>query len=91
MGMQSLVSLSTGLRGASTTYFTGTLTGVVHGVVPSTGHRPEIGGLVRLAALLVGAVAGGVVLRFAPLWTPLLQLGLVAAAVLLALACGRRR
>ena len=82
MGVQSALSMSTGLRRASTTYLTGTLTGLAQGAVAPS--RPA--GLGRLVALLAGAVAAGFVLRFAPLWTPALPLALLAAAVVLALA-----
>ncbi len=84
MGLQSVLTLSTGLRRASTTYLTGTLTGVVQGVIEPSRHRPDGAGLLRLFAFLVGAVAGGLLVRFAPLWTPVLPLVLVVAATVMA-------
>jgi uncharacterized membrane protein YoaK (UPF0700 family) len=89
MGVQSALTLSTGLRGASTTYLTGTLTGVVQGAVAPSRHRPDRAGLQRLSAFLLGAVAGGFLLRFAPLWTPVLPLVLVAAATVVGAAARR--
>jgi uncharacterized membrane protein YoaK (UPF0700 family) len=107
MGIQSGLTLNTGLRGASTTYFTGTLTDVVRGglggprsrdagdgrhTASARGYRPDRPGLVRLLALFLGALAGGLVLRVAPLWTPVLPLTLVAGAMAVAmLGCLRRR
>ncbi len=85
MGVQSAVTLGTGVRGASTTYLTGTLTTVMRVLVRGP-HRlgASAGGAVRLAALLAGAAAGGLVLRFAPLWAPALAAALVVAVVVVA-------
>jgi uncharacterized membrane protein YoaK (UPF0700 family) len=91
MGVQSALTLSTGLRGVSTTYLTGTLTAVVQGAIASSGHRSDRPGLVRLVALLLGAVAGGFVLRLAPPWTPVVPLALVAGAVVVATTSYPRR
>lgn len=91
MGAQSVLTLSTGRRRASTTYLTGTLTAVVQGAIEPVRHRPDRGGLLRLGTLLLGALAGGLLLRFAPLWTPVLPLALVTAVVILAVVLGRSR
>ncbi len=81
MGVQSALPISSGGRGASTTYLTGTLTGVVRtAVLDPHGFTAGPGGVARLLALLCGAAAGAVLLRFAPLWAPVPSLLLVAAA-----------
>lgn len=84
-GIQSVLTISSGIRGASTTYLTGTLTKVVRGVVGDP-HRfaAGAGGVARLGALLAGAVLGAVLLRVAPLAAPALAAALVVAVVLVA-------
>jgi uncharacterized membrane protein YoaK (UPF0700 family) len=91
-GMQSAVTISVGVRGASTTYLTGTLTDVVRTVVGDP-HRfgASAGGASRLAALLCGAAIGALALRVAPLWAPVLTAALVAAVVVIAGTLDRRR
>jgi uncharacterized membrane protein YoaK (UPF0700 family) len=85
MGIQSAATISSGVRGASTTYLTGTLTSVVRTVAVDP-HRfgAGAGGAVRLVALLCGATVCTLVLRVAPLWAPALPAVLVAAVALLA-------
>ncbi|GAA3240446.1 DUF1275 family protein [Dactylosporangium siamense] len=91
MGVQSVVTISSGVRDASTTYLTGTLTGVVRaGVLDPHGFRSGLGGASRLLALLCGAVVGAVLLRVAPLWAPVPALLLVAAAAVAAITARRR-
>ncbi|WP_327009961.1 DUF1275 family protein [Dactylosporangium sp. NBC_01737] len=90
MGVQSTVTLGSGVAGASTTYLTGTLTGLVRHAVAGPHHVTGTGGAARLGALLCGAAAGTVVLRVAPLWAPALAAALVAAAVAAALVAGAR-
>jgi uncharacterized membrane protein YoaK (UPF0700 family) len=87
MGVQSALTISSGVRGASTTYLTGTLTGVVR-TVAGDPHRfaASAGGAARLVALLCGAVVGAVLLRVAPLWAPAVPAALVAAVVVVAAA-----
>jgi uncharacterized membrane protein YoaK (UPF0700 family) len=72
MGMQSAAVRQLG--DMSTTYLTGTLTGVVEGL--TTGRKPE--GLARslgvLAALIVGALISATVTAHAPGWLPLVVL-----------------
>lgn len=84
MGVQSAVTLATGVRGASTTYLTGTLTDVVRGLTSTRRGAGVSGEAARLGALLCGAVAGALVLRAAPLWAPVLPAVLVAAVLLVA-------
>jgi uncharacterized membrane protein YoaK (UPF0700 family) len=92
MGIQSVVTISSGIRGASTTYLTGTLTSVVRTVTVDP-HRfaASAGGIARLAALLSGAALGALVLRVAPLWASVLPAALVAAVVVVAAALSRGR
>ncbi|MCX4513887.1 DUF1275 domain-containing protein [Streptomyces sp. NBC_01619] len=93
MGMQSAITIGSGVRGASTTYLTGTLTTVVRGL--TTGRPPRLAGAAdgaaRLGALLVGATVGALLLRFAPLWAPVLPAVLVGAVVVIASASPRGR
>jgi uncharacterized membrane protein YoaK (UPF0700 family) len=91
MGVQSVITISSGVRGASTTYLTGTLTGVVRAVAGDP-HRfaAGAGGAARLGALLCGAAVGALVLRVAPSWALALPAALVAAvAISAALTCHR--
>nr|WP_205863471.1 YoaK family protein [Planosporangium thailandense] len=87
MGLQSAITINSGVRGASTTYLTGTLTKVAHSLTVDP-HRfaAGAGGLARLAALLCGAAAGALVLHVAPLWAPLLPAAIVAAVAVSAAA-----
>jgi uncharacterized membrane protein YoaK (UPF0700 family) len=87
MGMQSMVTISSGVRRASTTYLTGTLTSVVRvGTVDPHRFAAGAGGAARLAALLCGAIVGALVLRVAPSWALALPAALVAAVVVVATA-----
>jgi uncharacterized membrane protein YoaK (UPF0700 family) len=90
MGLQSAATVASGLPGATTTYLTGTLTTAIRTmvVVPhglASGSRP----LQRLAALLAGAIAGGLMQRAALGWAPALAAGIIAAVV--AIATARQR
>ena len=92
-GVQTAVTVSAGLRGASTTYLTGSLTDLVRGVVLDP-HRftAGTGGLSRLAGLVCGAVLGAWLLRAAPAWALAPAAALVVAAVAAGLpALGRQR
>jgi uncharacterized membrane protein YoaK (UPF0700 family) len=91
-GMQSAVTISSGVRAASTTYLTGSLTDVVRRVVLDP-HRfaAGAGGMSRLLALLGGAVLGALTLRVAPLWAPALAAALVVAVVIVAAGLPRRK
>jgi uncharacterized membrane protein YoaK (UPF0700 family) len=84
MGVQSMVTITSGVPDASTTYLTGTLTTVIRTLI-STPHQfaAAAGGAGRLAALLCGAVAGALLLRVAPLWAPVLPPVLLAAVVVI--------
>lgn len=82
MGMQSAAVRQLG--DMSTTYLTGTLTGVVEGL--TTGRKPD--GLARslgaLAALIVGALISATVTAHVPGWLPLVVL--LPLAVVLAVS-----
>ncbi len=90
MGMQSTVTLSSGVRGASTTYLTGTLTTLVRTVTGRRRFAAVRGDAARLGALLLGAMVGVAMLRVAPLWAPVVPVGLVCGVVVAA-AVARRR
>jgi uncharacterized membrane protein YoaK (UPF0700 family) len=81
-GMQSVVTINSGIGGASTTYLTGTLTDVVRNVVLDP-HRFAAGrgALSRLLGLLGGAVLGALMLQAAPTWAPTLAAALILGAL----------
>jgi uncharacterized membrane protein YoaK (UPF0700 family) len=92
MGIQSAVTISSGVSGASTTYLTGTLTAAVRSLAADPRRiTPVAATAVRLAALLCGAAGGALVLRVAPLWAPALPAALVGAVVTIAAVLGRGR
>jgi uncharacterized membrane protein YoaK (UPF0700 family) len=72
MGMQSAGVARLAIPGLSSTYLTGTLTGVVAALVARTDYEQVRRGLLALAALAVGAAIGGLlvigVAWAAPLW-----------------------
>jgi uncharacterized membrane protein YoaK (UPF0700 family) len=76
MGGQSSVAQ---LLGQSTTYMTGTLTGAVSDLATGDGRRWPA--LRQLAAIVLGAVAGGLALAHLPAVVPALAALLAAAAV----------
>jgi uncharacterized membrane protein YoaK (UPF0700 family) len=85
LGMQSSTTQRFGVSGLSTTYLTGTLTGVVIRLTSGRGIRESFGSLQVLAGLIAGAVLGGALTRWAPAAAPLVQLvgvGGVIAVVL---------
>ena len=91
MGLQSAATLSTGVPEASTTYMTGALTSFMRAVATDP-HLNLIGaaggGAARLLSLFAGALIGALILRFAPSWTPVFPVVLVAGTVVLAAALG---
>jgi len=63
----------------------GTLTRVIRVLTSSPHHFAAVAdGVSRLVALLCGAIAGALLLRFAPLWAPVLPAMLVAAVAAIA-------
>jgi uncharacterized membrane protein YoaK (UPF0700 family) len=84
MGVQSSLVRVVGGQGMSTTYLTSTLTRLVWDL----GHHARLswGDPARCAALVAGAVAGGLLVGHAAVWTP----APAAAAAVLAAAWWRR-
>ncbi|MBP2704225.1 DUF1275 domain-containing protein [Microbispora sp. RL4-1S] len=79
MGLQSGAARSFGISGLSTTFFTGTLTGVLS--TPNGGRRMRLHSVALLSALTVGAAGGGcLAVRVVPV-APALPAALVAAGL----------
>ncbi|MET0418435.1 MAG: YoaK family protein [Actinoplanes sp.] len=89
-GIQSVVTVGAGVRGASTTYLTGSLTELVRRRVLDPHRFADVGGVGRLAGLVAGAVLGTVVLRTAAIWAPVLAAALVIAVIAVARTLSRR-
>ena len=81
LGIQTSTVQRFGVSGMSTTYLTGTLTTVVIRLARGRGVR-EVGTLEILLGLVVGAGIGAVLVEFAPVAVPAVQL-LTLGAVLL--------
>lgn len=85
MGLQSAAVASLGGSGISTTYMTGTLTRLLMGIAgPTDGQWVDWWSLARLAALVVGAIVGAVLIRTVSLAVPFVPLVAVGTAVLIA-------
>lgn len=89
MGGQSVVASHLGSDGLSTTYLTGTLTGLVSGLVKARG----LGGVdpaagIALLTLILGAGAGAVLVEFGADAFPVLPL--LAVSAVLAISLGER-
>ncbi|GGG23812.1 DUF1275 family protein [Rhodococcoides trifolii] len=83
MGVQSAAFTLAGIPGVSTTYFTGTLTGLVAGLVTGGGmNRPAAS---ALCALLIGASATGLAVSRAEVYAVLIPFFLVLGALVLSL------
>ncbi|MGI5524511.1 YoaK family protein [Micromonospora sp. CA-259024] len=89
-GVQSVITVGAGIRGASTTYLTGSLTELVRRRVVDPHRFADLGGVGRLAGLVVGAVLGTVALRAAPTWAPVPAAVLVLAVIAAAVGLTRR-
>ena len=84
MGMQSDAVAALGVAGVTSTYVTGTLTGLLRGIVVGGEDVPDrLRRAAVLAGLLVGAVVGGVLLVEARRFAPVLPLA-VTVTVLVA-------
>ena len=83
MGIQSAAVNQMGLGNVSTTFLTGTLTGLVSAIARPEGKRAGLRRPGVLVGLVVGAVLAGVLLANAPAVVPLLPLAAVAAVALL--------
>ncbi|MFE9194413.1 YoaK family protein [Micromonospora sp. NPDC007208] len=89
-GIQSVITVAAGVRGASTTYLTGSLTDLVRRRVVDPHRFADVGGIGRLAGLVTGAVLGTVVLRTAPTWASVPAAVLVVAVIAIAIGLTRR-
>lgn len=90
LGLQSSAIQRFGVSGLSTTYLTGTLTTTI---VHLSSGRPLRGVVLNvrlLAALVVGAAAGGLLAMHAMRAVPLLQVGGVGVVILMAMAAIER-
>jgi len=83
MGIQSAAVNQMGLGNVSTTYLTGTLTGLVSAITRPDGKRAGLRRPSVLIGLVLGAVLAGVFLANVPAVVPLLPLAAVAAVILL--------
>jgi uncharacterized membrane protein YoaK (UPF0700 family) len=86
MGMQSDAVAALGVAGVTTTYVTGTMTGLLRGlVIGGDDIQNRLRRAAVLGGLLIGAVVGGVLLIEARRFTPVLPLavtvGVLATAV----------
>jgi uncharacterized membrane protein YoaK (UPF0700 family) len=91
LGIQSSTVQRFGVNGLSTTYLTGTLTTVVMKLAGGKGLREVQGSLQILFGLVAGAAAGAGLVEVAPLLAPVLQIGCVAAVIVVAVVVSRRR
>lgn len=82
MGIQTGAVRGIGLSGLSTTYMTGTLSGVLADIV--TGGRVRWRGVLLLAALFVGAGGGALLVVNAATVAPALPVGLLAVVLVAA-------
>jgi uncharacterized membrane protein YoaK (UPF0700 family) len=90
MGVQSAAARRCAVSGVSTTYITGTLTGLMAELVAVAGAPEDWGRLVGvLGALVAGAVVGGMAVTLLPSGAALLP-GAVVAVVVAAAAAGFR-
>jgi len=91
MGIQSSAVNQMGLGNVSTTFLTGTLTGLVSSLARPDGNRAGLRRPGVLLGLLAGATLGGVFLAVAAAVVPLLPLAAVASAMLLGSGAVRPR
>lgn len=78
MGVQSAAVARLGRM--SSTYMTGTLTGVLTALVTRSGHEGLWRDVSALAGVAIGALAAGLLISFAPAWLPAAVLAPQAAA-----------
>jgi uncharacterized membrane protein YoaK (UPF0700 family) len=82
MGLQGGAVARLGVSGVTTTYVTGTLTGLIGGLAVGSGAQKELGRrAVVLVALLLGAACGAVLLTYARSEAPALPLAITVAVV----------
>src|SRR6478672_3072905 len=87
MGLQSAAFRLVPVPGVTTTYFTGTLTSLLVGLV--TSGRNNVAALIALLALLAGAVLAGLLVAHAAVAAVLLPVALLAVVIVVSTA--RRR
>ena len=82
MGMQSDAVAALGVAGVTTTYVTGTMTGLLRSLVLKDADVPDrLRRTAVLAGLLLGAVAGGVMMVEVRRFAPVLPLAVTASVV----------
>jgi uncharacterized membrane protein YoaK (UPF0700 family) len=85
MGIQSAITRALAIPGVSTTYVTGTMTGVLADLALRSAGGRSIGRRVAVvASVAVGALCASVLLRFTPLLAPVFPLAVTGIAVLTA-------
>lgn len=90
MGVQSAAVRRIGLSNLSTTYMTGTLTGLVADLARrSPGSGASVWAGARLAALVAGAAVSALLLQLATPLAPLLPVALLVAVIATALLASR--
>lgn len=83
MGIQSAAVMDMGLKEVSTTFLTGTLTGLVGSLAARDGRRVGLRRPGVLFGLASGAILAGVLVAYVPDLTPALPLGAVATVIVL--------
>lgn len=91
MGIQSSAVARLGVRGVTTTFVTGTLTGLLRALAAGAGHGPEHRRRAAVvAALVAGAGVGAALLGGPRAVAPAVPLAGTAAVIVVALTLGRR-
>ena len=83
MGIQSAAVMDMGLKEVSTTFLTGTLTGLVGSLVARDGRRVGLRRPGVLFGLASGAILAGLLVAYVPDLVPALPLGAVAIVIVL--------
>ena len=90
MGVQSAAVRSLADPGLSSTYMTGTLTGLVSAVAAGEGLAGQRRNLATIAALVLGAAAAGVLVVEAPRAAPAISLAALGVVIVAAAVADRR-
>jgi uncharacterized membrane protein YoaK (UPF0700 family) len=83
MGIQSAAVIDMGLKEVSTTFLTGTLTGLVSALASGDGQRVGVRRPGVLLGLAGGAILAGLLVAYLPSLVPVLPLGALAAVLVL--------